>query len=64
LNKVRATTDIKDPLDNISYTYSVNSLKTRYQLLSMLENKDNLAINDVISNTYAIDYKNRYPYAL
>lgn len=61
LQKLRAS-DIKDSLDNIYYTYIVNSDKTNYQLLSMLEDDNNLVSNNFINHTYALDYTNRHAY--
>ncbi len=66
LQKLRASGDIKDYLDNNYYTYSVNWTKTKYQLLGMFENSSNLAMNNnLLDRAYAqTDYTNRYAYTI
>jgi hypothetical protein len=47
-----------DPLDNTKYIYATNESKTKYQLLTYLENQT--SYNSIITNqSYEIDYTNR-----
>ncbi len=65
LSKLRAWDVFQDPTDKQYYTYSINSTKTKYQLLTMLENNPSLALNNnLVNQTYAIDYTNRYTHTL
>ena len=71
LSAIKAN-DIKDPSDNIYYTYITNKDKNNFQLLSMLENnpnllslsKDSLDYSWIRKQVYAQDYTNRYPKTL
>jgi len=66
------TNDAIDPKDKNYYTYSINGNKTKYQLLTLLENNPTIAYNEninkntkLINQTYArIDYTTRYPYSV
>lgn len=67
LKTIRMTSDIKDSKDKIAYTYTVNSTKTKYQLLALLENKDTikLSYNSLFNQVFAAnDYTTRYPYTI
>ncbi|MDD5213207.1 MAG: hypothetical protein PHG82_02185 [Candidatus Gracilibacteria bacterium] len=57
---------VKDPKDNISYTYSTNGDYTKFQLMSMLENGDSMNISqNPINTTYAAnDYTGRKTYVI
>ena len=53
----------KDPLDWSYFTYYLSDNKKYFQLMAFLE-KENTEIslwNHIITQTYAIDYENRYP---
>ena len=53
-----------DPLDNVYYTYSVNSTQTGFALLAYLENASNLTLTSYIEKSLAAtttDYSARYP---
>jgi uncharacterized protein (TIGR02145 family)/prepilin-type N-terminal cleavage/methylation domain-containing protein len=64
LKDIRATDDMQDS-DTFYYTYSVNWTQTKYQLLWLLENQDNIAIKNLINQTYArTDYSRRFPYTI
>jgi prepilin-type N-terminal cleavage/methylation domain-containing protein len=66
LSLLRAWDSFQDTTDKQYYTYSIDTNKTKYQLLTMLENNPSLALNNnnLFNQTYAIDYTNRYPYTL
>ncbi|MDD4151419.1 MAG: prepilin-type N-terminal cleavage/methylation domain-containing protein [Candidatus Gracilibacteria bacterium] len=62
--QIKATNDIKDYKDNFYYTYTTNSNKSRYELMSYLENKQAMNSN-LIKETYAsFDYEIRTPYVI
>jgi len=57
--------EVKDPLDNIYYTYSTNANKTKYQLLWFLENNTTARINLINkANASTVNYTNRYTYTV
>ncbi len=62
LRNIKVNTDAKDPLEDNYYTYSTNWAKTKFQLLTLLEN-NNTAYNNIIPKTYA-NYETREPYAI
>lgn len=65
LAKLRAGDSFIDTTDKKYYTYSIDPNKTKYQLLAMLENNPNNTVyNDLVKQTYALDYTNRYSYTL
>ncbi|MDD5213635.1 MAG: type II secretion system protein, partial [Candidatus Gracilibacteria bacterium] len=57
---------VKDPKDNISYTYSTNGDYTKFQLMSMLENGDSMNISqNPVNTTYAANnYNDRKTYVI
>jgi hypothetical protein len=44
-----------DPKDNTKYIYAINESKTKYQLLTYLENQTSYNSN-ITNQAYAIDY--------
>jgi hypothetical protein len=52
-----------DPTDKMKYIYTVNAIKTKYQLMVYLEEMGNVNMvnKDIIPAAYAIDYSKRYP---
>ena len=58
---IRAWESFQDPSDKTYYTYWIDANKTKYQLLSMLENNQNTTSynENILNQTYAIDYTNR-----
>ncbi|EKE28642.1 MAG: Laminin G sub protein [uncultured bacterium (gcode 4)] len=56
----------KDPLGGTYYTYNINNTRNKHQLLAFLENQSSFQLwynpFDVISDSFATDYTNRYPY--
>ncbi len=61
LNNIRVNNDVKDPLEDIYYTYSTNWVKTKFQLLALLENQE--TAYNVIPKTYA-NYETRDLYSV
>ncbi len=61
LNEIRVSDTAKDPLEDNYYTYTINWNKTKFQLLSMLENWETAYSNNLITQTYA-NYEDRYAY--
>ena len=70
---IKMTNVAVDPKDTTTYyTYSTNGNKTKYQLLTLLENNPTIAYSEninkntkLINQTYAeIDYTTRYPYSV
>ncbi|MDD5213743.1 MAG: fibrinogen-like YCDxxxxGGGW domain-containing protein [Candidatus Gracilibacteria bacterium] len=57
---------VKDPKDNIAYTYSTNGDYTKFQLMSMLENGDSMNISqNPVNTTYAANnYNDRKTYVI
>ncbi len=62
LRNIKVNDDAKDPLEENYYTYTTNWSKTKFQLLTLLEN-NNTAYNNVIPKTYA-NYETRKPYVI
>ena len=55
-----------DPLDNVYYTYSVNSTQTGFALLAYLENASNLTLVSYLpsfqrASAATVDYSTRFP---
>jgi len=50
-----------DPLDKTYFTYYLTKNRKYFQLMAYLEDEENLGFAWVFNNTYAIDYKYRYP---
>ncbi len=64
LNTLRISDNAKDPSDNKYYTYTTNANRTKFQLVTMLENTQTVSNNNVlITKTYA-DYTNRNAYPI
>lgn len=64
---IKLTYISKDPKDNSSYTYSINWIKTKYQLLALLEDwkSYNLSYKNILKDVYASnDYINRKTYTI
>ncbi len=61
LNTIRVSDNAKDPLDSEYYTYTVNSNKTKFQLMALLENET--LVKNIVPKTFA-NYENRYPYII
>ncbi len=63
---IKAWDSFQDPTDKWYYTYWIDVNKTKYQLLAMLEqNPNSTSYNyNLVNQTYAIDYTNRYSYTL
>ncbi|MDD4151448.1 MAG: prepilin-type N-terminal cleavage/methylation domain-containing protein [Candidatus Gracilibacteria bacterium] len=60
---LRTTGEIKDAKDNFYYTYTTDSNRKKYELLTYLEN--NLTYNNNLNQVYAgFDYSLRNPYVL
>ncbi len=62
LRNIKVNDDAKDPLEENYYTYTTNWSKTKFQLLTLLEN-NNTAYNNVIPTTYA-NYETRESYSI
>lgn len=62
LNTTRVS-EAKDPVDDKYYTYSVDSQRKKYQLMTLLENWENISNTSYIPKTIA-DYETREPYTI
>ena len=54
----------QDPIDKNYYTYSINSSKNKFQILTFLENQSSIwfDLSPLSLSINALDYLNRYPY--
>lgn len=52
-----------DPLDKSKYVYSVNTTRTKYQVMGFLEENNSIAMegNTLIDTAYAADLSKRFP---
>ncbi|MDD5213330.1 MAG: type II secretion system protein [Candidatus Gracilibacteria bacterium] len=67
LSKSLRSSDIKDPKENLPYTYTISGDKTKYQLLALLENGTSIQSTSYlpVNNAYSINtYTDRYVYTV
>lgn len=67
LSQLKWSPDFKDPLNKENYTYIVNNAKTKYQLLTYLEENHSLiSFMNFLNKTYSAsnDYKTKFPYLI
>ncbi len=66
LRSLKWTSQFKDPLDWTSYTYITNIDKSKYQLMTLLENNNSILSYNFLNqaNSAWTDNLNRFPYVL
>ncbi len=64
LNTLRISDNAKDPSDNKYYTYTTNANRTKFQLVTMLENTQTASNNNILITTTYADYTNRNAYPI